>query len=629
MKFISIIGEYEHFDEFFNEFIADSNLHPENALNVITQVKGIHHMGIDPKDELLLKKCVKILEQMKIDSTKINSDESNRITKVFNTDEMENYLDSIGNEYRNVREKYDAAVERINEYYAMKSSIESIINLNVDVEEFFSLEFIKFRFGRMPSDSFKILEKWAEEMDFVIVPLNSDAKIRNLIYFTPSAICEKVDGIASSAGFERIRLSEELSGKPQDAYKQITDGITELEEKIKSLESEVDEFVKKKTAVILQIYSFLLRIIRNHEGIRNALYTSKSFYICGWLPDDEVKELATRIEKDGRGTLIVEDPDQVKNITPPTELTNNRIFGFFETLVKMYALPVYNEIDPTAFVAVTYFLMFGIMFGDIGQGAVILLGGLILMKRGVGLAGVFVCAGASSIVFGFVYGSVFGYENIIPGVIYPMENQFTLLIGGVVIGVMFMTVGIVMNILNGLKEKNLGRMLFDRNGVVGLVFYWALIVFSAYYVISGRALAPVFVMMILIGAPFLAMFFREPIERLMEKKRFLPDKKGMFFVEAAFDMIDMLLSVVSNTVSFIRIGAFALNHVGLFVAFHILSDMAGNMGGIIVNIIANVLIIALEGLIVWIQCLRLEYYELFGKFYKGGGKEYKPLSRGS
>ena len=272
---------------------------------------------------------------------------------------------------------------------------------------------------------------------------------------------------------------------------------------------------------------------------------------------------------------------------------------------------------------------------------IILFAGLLLLRRKFSLAGVFTCAGASSVIFGLIYGSVFGNEEILPNVlgglvgagtpinfIRPMEDKMALLIGGVVIGVLFMLIALTFNIINGIREKNVARVLFDRNGAAGTILYWTILLTAVFYILSGSYFIPIALIASLVAISFLTVFFKEPLERLLvERKSFLPKEKGLFFVQGLFEMIETLLSMASNTLSFIRVGAFALNHVGLFMAFNILSKMAGNVGGIFVNIFANMLIIGLEGLIVGIQCLRLEYYELFSKFYKGGGKAYKPLSR--
>ncbi len=105
----------------------------------------------------------------------------------------------------------------------------------------------------------------------------------------------------------------------------------------------------------------------------------------------------------------------------------------------------------------------------------------------------------------------------------------------------------------------------------------------------------------------------------------MPHEKGIYFVEAGFDLFETVLSFLSSTVSFVRVGAFALSHAGLSLAVWTLVNMMKGAGGIIVIILGNALTIGLEGLIVGIQCMRLEYYEMFGRFYAGEGSEFKPI----
>jgi V/A-type H+-transporting ATPase subunit I len=642
MKFVSIVGKIDHFDKFVSNYIIDSNLHPENALSVITLVRGIMPFSNDEsKSDFLLKSCVSLLDFLQLDYS------PPKLEKYYNRnfipiDEIEQRFEDIDRLYRANRAEYDGAEERLKDCALMKASLENILSVNVNVEQFFDLEFVKFRFGKVPKEALKPLEIWAEELDMIMIPMSSDERSCWLIYFTPTASSEKVDGIVSSMQFERTRLPAELTGTPLDALGVINRTIGELSARIVTLQAELAALKEQNVDALLHMYYSLARISRNHEVRRNAGRTESSFYICGWIPEEDLAELARAIEQEESDTFVEEEPSLIRNIKPPTELKNPGVFKFFEVLVKMYGLPAYEEIDPTVFVAITYFLLFGIMFGDVGQGLVILLLGLVLMRRKFALAGIFTCVGVSSTIFGFIYGSLFGDEEIIPQLlgrlfgtpghalhlIRPMEDTTSLLIGGVVIGVLIMLAATVLNIINGLREKNLGRVLFDRNGAAGTLFYWTILIAAAYYVTQGEYILPVAVLALLVGGSFLAIFFKEPIERLIEKKSFLPkEDRGMFFVQGIFEMVDMLLSMASNTLSFLRVGAFALNHAGLFMAFNILARMAGRTGGVFVSIFANVLIIGLEGLIVGIQCMRLEYYELFSRFFKGDGKTYRPLRR--
>ena len=641
MKFVSIVGELDHFDRFVSNHIIDSNLHPENALNVITLVRGIAPFpDEESKSDLLLRTCVSLMDLIGIDYGPAAL-EPYYGRDLMSPDAIERGLAETEEQARQNRDEHSKATERLRNERLMKESLESLTDLNVNVEEFFSLEFVKFRFGKVPKESFKSLKTWADELEMIMLPLMSDEEYSWLIYFTPSITSEKVDGVVSSMHFERTRLSSSLSGFPKDALKAVNAAINELQAQLAALGVESGRLKELNADKLLHIYSSLIRISRNHEVRRNAACTENSFYICGWIPEEDLGGLAKAIREEAGDAIVEEDPSLIKHVKPPTELKNPFIFRFFEILIKMYGLPAYDEVDPTIFVAITYFIMFGIMFGDVGQGLVILLAGIVLVRRKFSLAGVFMCVGVSSTIFGLIYGSLFGDETLLPSlygsifgapgshiqIISPMEDTTVLLIGGVIFGVILMLSATAINIINGIREKNVARVLFDRNGAAGTIFYVSILLTAVFYLINGSYFIPFAIIAAIITISLLAIFFKEPLERLLEHKRFLPQEKGMFFVQGLFEMIEILLSMTSNTLSFIRVGAFAINHVGLFMAFHILSDMAGNTGGIFVNIFANVLIIGLEGLIVGIQCLRLEYYELFSRFFKGDGKAYRPLRR--
>ncbi|NLK19248.1 MAG: ATPase, partial [Synergistaceae bacterium] len=134
-------------------------------------------------------------------------------------------------------------------------------------------------------------------------------------------------------------------------------------------------------------------------------------------------------------------------------------------------------------------------------------------------------------------------------------------------------------------------------------------------------------LMVLCGVLFLAILFSSVLDRLI----FGPGEKGEGGVVHTFSVFHALLSFLSNTASFVRLAAFALNHAGLSAAVFMLSDMVRNLpGGVVfraaVLLAGNIIIVGLEGLIVFIQTLRLEYYEFFSKFYQGGGRPFSPVT---
>jgi V/A-type H+-transporting ATPase subunit I len=323
---------------------------------------------------------------------------------------------------------------------------------------------------------------------------------------------------------------------------------------------------------------------------------------------------------------VIDDGQTDADKKPPTKLRNIKLFKPFEMFIKMYGLPSYNEIDPTSFVAITYSIIFGIMFGDVGQGLALVIGGALLyFIKKMNIAAIIALAGVFSTIFGFLYGSVFGFEDWIhPIWLSPRENVMTVLFTAVGFGVLLILIAMIINIINGIKAKDWGKVLFGTNGVAGLFFYAALIT-SVVLIFTGHALPGAILMFLFFGVPLLLIFFKEPLTHVLQKKsRIFPEHKAMFFVEATFELFEVLLSYVTNTISFLRVGAFALSHAAMMGVVMLLSGAESGDPNIIALIFGNIFVSAMEGLIVGIQVLRLEYYEMFSRFYKGSGKEFKP-----
>jgi V/A-type H+-transporting ATPase subunit I len=296
----------------------------------------------------------------------------------------------------------------------------------------------------------------------------------------------------------------------------------------------------------------------------------------------------------------------------------------------MYGVPSHDEIDPTPFLSITYMFLFGFMFGDVGQGAAIAIIGFILGKKGLELGKIMTRVGISSMFFGVMYGSYFGFEELLPYVwMRPFDNINQMLIMAVAIGVLLLLIGYIYSIINKLNIGDYKEGVFGKNGIVGLSLYITLIIF-ALQIIAPQVLffyIPETVLIILAVLMLVMILIREPLTNYIRKKFPLyHEPPADYYVENSFELVETLLGMLSNTVSFVRIGAFTLTHAGLFLAFETLAHMINiDVISIGVLIFANVLLIVLEGLIVGIQVLRLEFYELFSKYYRGEGEDFHPL----
>lgn len=337
---------------------------------------------------------------------------------------------------------------------------------------------------------------------------------------------------------------------------------------------------------------------------------------------------------------VSDGKDELKHI-PPTRLRNNFFARPYEFFVEMFGLPNYNEIDPTPFVAITFTLLFGIMFGDLGQGLVVSAAGYLMWKlKKMAVGKILIPCGISSAIFGCVYGSVFGFENALDPVYHAlgmegkpvevMESATMLLIMAISIGVVLICCAMFLNMYSALRRRDFENGVFGPNGVAGFVFYASLIAAVVCEIVLQIHIANPAYILILIVVPLILMFLREPLGRLMAgEKNWQPEKWGEYCVQNFFELFEMLLSYVTNTMSFLRVGAFVLVHAGMMIVVFTLSDLAGKVlgapGYILFVVLGNGLIMALEALLVCIQVLRLEYYEMFSRFYLGSGRKFEPV----
>lgn len=362
------------------------------------------------------------------------------------------------------------------------------------------------------------------------------------------------------------------------------------------------------------------------------------FYIlCGWMSEADAKAFARDVAGDEKLFCIIEDQDHDLIQQPPTKLSNPKFFKPFEMYVKMYGLPSYNEMDPTWFVAITYAFIFGAMFGDVGQGLCLLIGGFLLYHfKKMDLAGIIGTAGIFSTFFGFMFGSLFGFEDLIPALwLRPMNHMITVPFVGklntvfiisIAFGMFIILACMVFHIMNGCRDRDAENIWFDANALAGLVFYGAAAVVIVLFM-GGHALPGGVVLLIMFLLPLLVIFLKEPLTGLVEKKGdVFPKEKGMFFVQGFFELFEVLLSYFSNTLSFVRIGAFAVSHAAMMEVVLMLAGAEQGSPNPVVMVLGNLFVIGLEGLVVGIQVLRLEYYEIFSRFYKGTGRAFTPFA---
>jgi V/A-type H+-transporting ATPase subunit I len=318
-------------------------------------------------------------------------------------------------------------------------------------------------------------------------------------------------------------------------------------------------------------------------------------------------------------------------------LKNPRILRPFQLFVTNYSDPRYEEVDPTFLLVIAFPFLFGAMFGDAGQGILLALLGLLLASGKVkmlnalsSLGGIITACGVSATIFGFLYGSIFGFEEVLHAIVFrPMEDPLEAMAFAIASGVVLLSIGYLVNMVNAWTTREWGELLFHPHGIAGLVLYWSL-VGLAIEVILGKYLIPPIAFGFLALVTGLAVMFSELLSFLIEGKQ--PEFEGgmvTYIFRSFFELFEVLISLLSNSISFVRVGAFSIAHVGLITVVFIMAELVSpghGTGYWLVIIFGNLFVIGFEGVIVSIQSLRLTYYEFFSKFFNGGGLRYEPLT---
>lgn len=394
------------------------------------------------------------------------------------------------------------------------------------------------------------------------------------------------------------------------------------------------------------------------EAVIAALECTKYAYrIIGWIPESEVSAFLQLLENaaQGRISLTVYEPFEVPSVINsasmnsvpgselevPVRLSHGKFLRSFERMIFSYGAPEYGAVDPTPFVAVFFTLLFGIMFGDFGQGLFFLLFGILMAAKLIKAGGwskfapIFMVIGISSSVMGFLTGEIFGIEAPWKPLIHLMPSSdpksiyvmFGVFGAAVAFGFVINSIGLILNFINSFLQKKYAEALLGKNGFAGALFFWYTVALILRIVLFKHN--PVVYDWCVLGVSLFFAAFAEPFERKLNgEKKLFENGFGTYLISGVVELIEVFSGYLSNTVSFVRVGAFALSHAVLNFTVLTLTELVGgplSVAGIPILILGNALIIVLEGMIVAIQVIRLQYYEFFSKFFHETGREFKPF----
>lgn len=482
---------------------------------------------------------------------------------------------------------------------------------SLDYKKMHESQYVRFGVGRLPQNNAKKINL-VDHSKLMYMTLHENSHYKWICYVTSNTFLKEVKKSLSELYVEEIPI-------PRLDSKRMTSECGE-------------DFI--------DIYNYCAEKSETQQLYRYLLKNGEDYSIIGFVPKQKMEAFKKKFDSSlyTIEELSFKDYPEVK---PPTLLKNSWFFKPFELFVNMYSLPTYGELDPTVIVGLTYCFLFGLMFGDLGQGLLLVLLGLGLeAKTKNKLAGIIGRIGIFAMIFGFLFGSVFGNEELLIPVhqtifhtkdklfhVMSSSMTMTLLMGAVAIGAFLILMTIGLNTYINIKRKHWGDVLFSHNGVAGFIFYGYMSVAVGLMLTGSSLNLLTFNWFAIFGLiPIILFFMKEPLTQLLEGEGLTPHQGwGNYILEAVFEVIEILLSYITNSLSYLRVGGFIFSHAGMMLVVMTLVEMTGSAGPV-VFILGNLFVMALEGLIVGIQTLRLEYYEMFSRYFEGSGRKFELIS---
>lgn len=619
----TLSGPMLEFDRAMQTFVVNRQFHPVDTVRHMSGLKSLIPFTSDDPYSEELKRIYALACKLSVDLEYRAFDDLD-----LGFAEISSYFQGLTDTLDALSAEHQSLTLSIADNSNIIDTLRHLGNISNGMEALFSMHSAKFRFGRMPRLMYYESVHWINgRQDVYFITTSVEEHYVYGVYFSLPSSENRVDAFFNALHFERIWISEKVHGTPEEAIVSLTEEINVNKSRIKGIAAEIADIAARERDNFLKYYSYLRFVNEAHSLRAYAGRSTDSFYLVGWIPLSMSEEYSKSVESHANYSCVITDAGDIPDTFPPIKRRTRFISTLYSPFLKMYGLPNYKELDPGLLMAITYTLFFGIMFGDMGQGAVLFFFGLAIYKlRGMWLGGVLTCCGVSSTIFGFVYGSIFGNEELLGGFkVLEDGNAINILIISAAIGVVMIALCMFINIYNGLKQKDIEKVFFSHNGLCGLVFYLSVVIGAVSMIVLDVNLFSVPYILFLIVLPVVLMWIRHPLIGLLKREAdWKPKSISGLIIEGFFELFETLLSYVSNTISYLRLGAFTISHSGMMMVVYMLAQTSAGGHNIIVLVIGNIFVLGLEAMLVCIQLLRLEFYEIFGRFYSDGGEEFSP-----
>lgn len=545
--------------------------------------------------------------------------------RIVELSELENVNAQLGEIWQQLSQLEEQRHQLNEQQISVKQLLETLktfSGLDVDLKLFQeTAQFLNLHIGTIPVENLEHLKEAIALAAHFIDIFHRDEHTAYLVVAGLLEHQEKVRAVLEYADFQALTIPPEFHSHPQQVEAELTAQFLHLQKQRKAVAATIQALAEKNKAVLEHAYQILNNAAAYAELTKTLRGRGQLALIEGWIPRDDLPKLESALNEklDCPIVLTTRKPSPSEYPQVPSLIRHHRLLAPFIALVKNYGTPRYGEFDPTLLFAFTFILMFGTMFGDVGHGSLIAAAGWYWRDKLKTFTPFFLAAGFSSIFFGFLYGSIFGFEEVLLPALWvsPIHNPNLMLMVALYWGIGFILLATLITLINRWREGDYAAALLNNTGMTGILLY-----IGGFYAIqrwmatdtfeTDQQLAVLLPLLLILG-------YKWHENKLPFLERIL-----VTLIEG----FESLINYLANTLSFLRVAAFSLNHAALAIAVFTLANMMESPADWLVIILGNLFIVILEGAIVTIQVLRLEYYEGFSRFFSGDGRTFRPLRKG-
>ena len=571
-------------------------------------------------------------------------------------------LDIIDGERENIRERQRILQQEILRLEDIQRQVKlygiGLDNVNMPNKD----SILSIQTGKLQAAQAEQLAVEIKGMPALEINLGSEGDESHHLLITMKRDREKISRILDGLHWSQVKVTSEMLSRKKDLFDELATKIKGLSDEQKKLQEQVDGLVEQKADHLQELWVDL-RLEELCQRIQDHFQSSsRTVIFAGWLPSEKKAPLQKAIAEASENRCYLEwteaGSEDMIGSEIPVQFKNSRVLAPFQMLVSNFGVPTYGTIDPTPFVMPIYLAMFGLMFADVGQGIVLAILGALGVKALKGrrgkegmlqLASLLIWCGGSSMVFGALFGSYFGYSLFKPlwfdfhGIVAghgaadaAINNVYDILLVTIYFGIAVISLGLIFNWVNLARTKQWLTLVFDKGGLLGGWMY-AGGIYTATYMVTHqyKGFPSGGTLFMLLGLPALLLLLKEPLHFWRHahdagEKKSLPMLCMNILMEWIVELLEIFSGYLSNTLSFMRVAGLGIAHVCLMISFATLAGMTDSlvMKGVIL-ILGNMLVIGLEGLSAGIQALRLNYYEFFTKFFHGTGRLHTPIALNS